>query len=470
MRNGISNTHRGNLENKYINKIITNFDLNRQLISNQDNKKIPIYDWFAYKEGFAYKLVQYLINEFGRNNVNDILDPFAGSGTTLFASKDLNINSVGIELLPVCEYIMRTRNAVEELENIEDLTNVIVNILNLNYNELETNENTNFKHLKITEKAFSNHNEINLNKFLYFLNNIEVSPQILQILRFACFSILEKISYTRKDGQCLRWDKRASKGTSDFDKGNIPTFQEALNEKLIKIKNDIIEYKSRIIFDNSSKANINLILGTIFSELPNLGNECFDLIISSPPYLNRYDYTRIYALELAYLGIDEKEIRKLRQDLLSSTVESNGKINELHELYINLYGENIFNKIDSIATKNESLNEILLILEQLKKEKKLNNNGIIKMIRHYFYEHCFLIYEMHRVLRRNGVVYYVNDNVKYAGETIPVDLILSEFAEAFGFDIENIYILERGKGNSSQQMGVHGREELRKCIYKWRKK
>jgi len=30
-------------------------------------------------------------------------------------------------------------------------------------------------------------------------------------------------------------------------------------------------------------------------------------------------------------------------------------------------------------------------------------------------------------------------------------------------------VLPNGKGNSSQQMGEHGREELRKCVYVWRK-
>jgi len=51
-----------------------------------------------------------------------------------------------------------------------------------------------------------------------------------------------------------------------------------------------------------------------------------------------------------------------------------------------------------------------------------------------------------------------------------VDLILSSFAERLGFTIENILVLPDGKGNSSQQMGKHGREPLRKCVYVWRKR
>jgi hypothetical protein len=63
----------------------------------------------------------------------------------------------------------------------------------------------------------------------------------------------------------------------------------------------------------------------------------------------------------------------------------------------------------------------------------------------------------------------VNDNVRYAVVSISVDLILSKIAEELGFYIENILVLPNGKGNSSQQMGIHGRESLRKCIYIWRK-
>ena len=48
-------------------------------------------------------------------------------------------------------------------------------------------------------------------------------------------------------------------------------------------------------------------------------------------------------------------------------------------------------------------------------------------------------------------------------------MILSAIAEELGFRVQDILVLPNGKGNSSQQMGEHGREELRKCVYVWRK-
>lgn len=55
-------------------------------------------------------------------------------------------------------------------------------------------------------------------------------------------------------------------------------------------------------------------------EIPKLPDEILKGVITSPPYCNRYDYTRTYALELVYLGLGDKEVKKMRQDLLSCTV------------------------------------------------------------------------------------------------------------------------------------------------------
>ena len=74
------------------------------------------------------------------------------------------------------------------------------------------------------------------------------------------------------------------------------------------------------------------------------------------------------------------------------------------------------------------------------------------------------------MLKPGGRVFMVNDNVRYAGVAIPVDLILSDVASSLGLEPEEIRILPRSKGNSSQQMGRFDREPLRKCIYIWKKR
>jgi Tfp pilus assembly protein PilZ len=81
----------------------------------------------------------------------------------------------------------------------------------------------------------------------------------------------------------------------------------------------------------------------------------------------------------------------------------------------------------------------------------------------------FVIRELARTLKKGGKIIMVNDNVRYNGDEIPVDIILSEFARESGLATDVIWVLEKGKGNSSQQMGTHGRKELRKCVYVWSK-
>jgi hypothetical protein len=195
--------------------------------------------------------------------------------------------------------------------------------------------------------------------------------------------------------------------------------------------------------------------------MPTLAGDTYDAIITSPPYCNRYDYTRTYALELALLGTDEKGLANLRQEMLSCTVENRAK----DLLKIN---SRWTQPIES-ADRQRLLQSILRYLDGQKAEGLLNNNGIPRMVKGYFYEMACVISECMRVLKSNAPLFMVNDNVRYAGASISVDMILSSLAESLGLRVDNILVLPNGKGNSSQQMGEHGRKELRKCVYVWRK-
>jgi hypothetical protein len=203
--------------------------------------------------------------------------------------------------------------------------------------------------------------------------------------------------------------------------------------------------------------------------MPKLQASSFDGLVTSPPYCNRYDYTRTYALELAFLGCSAEDVRQLRQEMLSCTVENKSKAERLREFYTQIGRAEDFVRIDQAFRGQEALQEVLAILYGYRRQGSLNNTNIPVLVENYFYEMAFVVFELSRCLRPGGKIYMVNDNVRYAGEEIPVDLILSEYAACFGLDVEQIWTLPRGKGNSSQQMGSHGRSELRKCVYIWRR-
>ncbi len=439
------------------NIIVKNSDLTRKLVSNQANKTTAHFRWYKYKEAFSSDLVLYLLSKY---NIDTglVLDPFAGAGTTMFAASSQGLGSDGIELLPIGQEIIKTKILIYDIcMEDEDIINEIKDFINAR-SWTKNGENINFDILPITAGAYPPETD---KKIKRLLNDIALlNSKTKEVLFFCLLCILENISYTRKDGQYLRWDYRSGRraGQNPFDKGNILDFDSAFTDKCHEVIEDI-GCLSKV--NTHEIGHINLYKGSCLKILPTIPANTYSALITSPPYCNRYDYTRTYALENAILGVDKKLIIELRQEMLSCTVENKKKN------LLNLNKD--WQAAIDICDESHLLQSILDYMDYLKANKLLNNNGIATMIRGYFYEMACVIYECYRTLKPQSYMFMVNDNVKYAGVSISVDLILSQIAEQIGFSVEEIMVLPRGKGNSSQQMGSHGRDELRKCVYVWRK-
>ena len=52
--------------------------------------------------------------------------------------------------------------------------------------------------------------------------------------------------------------------------------------------------------------------------------ESVDGLITSPPYPNRHDYSRVFHIDLLLLGLLESEVTKLRHESIRSHVEARG--------------------------------------------------------------------------------------------------------------------------------------------------
>jgi DNA modification methylase len=450
------------LYEKYAAKLAYNANLNRALVSFQANKRVPFYRWMKYKEAFSSELVLYLLNRFRPPRVEEpsVLDPFAGVGTTLTMAAKEGWRATGIELLPVGVAAIRARLLADTV-SIRSFQNQLCRLERF---PLDTNktERFPFRHLRITEKAFPPETERALSSYSHFLRGIP-NGTVRFLYWFAALTILEDVSYTRKDGQYLRWDYRSGRNLkSAFHKGIIQEFKPAILHKLRVMLDDIRERDGGCV---ARRAQV--MEGSCLIELLNLPASAFHLVLTSPPYCNRYDYTRTYALELAFLGKDETALKSLRQSLLSCTVENRSKAAMLEKEYESRHLLSCYKAAIRSFDKAEALHEVLGLLRQAGVAGKLNNNNIPQMVENYFFEMNLVIHELARVISPGGSVVMVNDNVQYHGEEVPVDLILSEFASNAGLSIDAIWILPRGKGNSSQQMGAFGRNEIRKCVYVW---
>ena len=448
------------LTQHFHNKIKLQPGLTRQLVSFQANKPRPTYRWYKYKEAFSASLIEMLLSKYGITS-GRVLDPFAGSGTALFAASAAGIDADGIELLPVGQQIILTKKCLEKEFTTADV--VTLKRWETERPWCQSKVRMPLSKLRITDGAYPKQTLELIEHYMGVWQ--KENNRVQSVLRFVLLCVLESISFTRKDGQYLRWDHRSGRrqGAKPFNKGEIVNFDKAICAKLNEICHDLEAGNNprELFFSKVLKGDIRLFSGSCLDIMPTLTQNSYDAVATSPPYCNRYDYTRTYALELALIGIGEEALSKLRQDMLSCTVENRAKdLLKINPEWTNAIG---------VADSQELLQAILRYLEAEKAGGRLNNNGIPRMVRGYFYEMACIINECTRVLKPNAPLFMVNDNVRYAGVSISVDMILSNIAENLGFHVENILVLPDGKGNSSQQMGKHGRDPLRKCVYVWRK-
>ncbi len=451
-----SNQARNELASRFESRLSTNPLLSRQVVSFQGNKRTPGFRWMKYKEGFSSNLISALIDEY---NPETVLDPFAGAGTTPVVAAGKGKDATGIEIMPVG---VLTGAAIANAANGASATKLRTTgqaMLDRVTSETPAASRFAFPHVRITERAFPAQNETEIAKAREYLASVH-DDSIRSMLDLACMSVLEDASYTRKDGQFLRWDHRSGRSLkSKADLGPIAVFHEALRAKLNEMCSDTELLKSQ--FGNGCRPTLRT--GSCLELLKDMPSETFDLVVTSPPYANRYDYTRTYALELAWLGFDRKAFSDLRQSMLTATVENKSKLQWLSTLYEGT-SESLHQAV-RMCEQEQALTEVLVQLEN--RVHELSNKNVIRLIEGYFLEMALVVAELGRIVRPSGVVVMVNDNVQYHGEEVPVDFILGDFAEQSGFDCTNIWVLPTGKGNSSQQMARFGRRELRKCVYKW---
>ena len=381
---------------------------------------MPGLRWLKFKEGFSHELVAHLI---AQRNPESVLDPFAGICTTPLVAAGCGRDATGIEIMPIGtltgEAIACAANGVSA-ECLHDGGNALLEEIGTG---IQCSTEFAFPHVRITEGAFSSETEQEIARARAFLSRCK-DGHLNKLLNVACLSVLEESSYTRKDGQFLRWDARSGRSLrSNMHKGYVPQFCEALKCRISEMVEDIDSLN-----DLFGGPRPKLVSGSCLELLKDIPSESFDMVITSPPYANRYDYTRTYALELAWMGYSQTDFSTLRQQMLSATVENKPKLDRLNCIY----GEDreTLDAAVSMYRNQGAIHEVVHSLTE--RETELSNKQVIRLIKHYFLEMALVIAELGRIVRTGGSVFMVNDNVQYHGEELPVDFHTLGFRRTVG--------------------------------------
>lgn len=258
-----------------------------------------------YPAKFIPELPREIIQECTKER-NVILDPFCGSGTTLLEACIAGRKSIGIDSNPVATLISRAKTTAltgEELERIEILIARLIEIdyLSVRASWIPSTPNLNhwFQPNVITELSW-------LKQFI--LDNSQGNLQTFLLCVFS--SIVVNVSNQESNTRYAAIEKNFTDGTV------ISAFLRKLKQESRRIAQIS---KMRTVIKNTPKI-IHGSTDMISSDL--VPNNSVDIVITSPPYANSYDYYLYHKWRMAWLGYD---IKKAQDDEIGSRHEHSSK-------------------------------------------------------------------------------------------------------------------------------------------------
>lgn len=381
--------------------------LNARSGSFVDNMKLPIHRWFRYSAGFSAQWAEQVISETRAANV---LDPFAGSGTTLLAADKLAVPSVGIEAHP---FIIRVGEAKTKWDiDVSSLKAGCEQVLE-RAKSLVTQTN-NVDTPALLQKCY----EMEALSELYALRaaivdgNAGFGEAERSYFFLALTAILRECSFVgTAQWQYVLPNKRKAKVTTPY---------AAFEAKVSQFIEDIRAFRAQ-----GAKALSQLIQGDA-RKIDECTERKFDLLLTSPPYPNNYDYADATRLEMTFWGEVESWgglHEAVRQFLVRSSSQHTAK--ERLQLSQLLESPHVASIRDELATVCRELERV--------RETKGGKKTYHTMVAAYFEDMALVLSSARRVMSDGGrMCFVIGDSAPY-GVYVPADKWFSSLADAFGF-------------------------------------
>jgi SAM-dependent methyltransferase len=372
-----------------------------------DNMRLPIHRWFRYSAGFSAEWVREVLLAEAKERPLRVLDPFAGSGTVVLEAERCGAQGVGIESHP---FVARVANAKlawrDDAGSFRTLGKSILSAAKKRSGSVEG-------YPALIGKCFPLETLQRLDALRKALDDHAEESCSFELCWLALASILRVCSPVGT----AQWQYILPKKSKATAREPFLAFEE-------RVELMAADMRTRQFHEVGPAARV----------LPSDARTCqgvktgwADLVVTSPPYANNYDYADATRLEMMFFG----EI-KAWSDLQSAVRE---RLVRSCTQHVAPFANRTASLLESqeLAPIAEELKPICAELDRIK-DHRGGKKQYHAMIAHYFYDLAQVWQSLRRVTCPGGrACFVIGDSAPY-GVYVPVDRWLGELAIAAGFE------------------------------------
>lgn len=416
--NEIENDNNATLSKNLHSHTIAHLQNRERLPTNTTTRNHSVHRWYNFIAGFSPEFVYECVEALPKVRQGVLLDPFTGCGTAQVEAMKCGMESLGYEPHPIFSRIAKAKIACNNCStDIPLLEETIKRGL-----ERPIDINTiPHKPREYLTKLFS---ENVLASLLGARSALSQSLFATNELAFLVLSkLVEKTSHSQTDGiyKAPTSKKRAIDALKALDEicGMIEADTEALRAAKHNLAPSTIYLKSSEIMQEVSSDTV-------------------DLVVTSPPYLNNFDYAEMTRMHLYFWGFANSwgEITDLvRSKLIVNTTTALKGHKEGQLKYRDQLPKSICVEVDDLVVQLRSMRDI----KAGKKEYDL-------LIYPYFTQMTRVLRESLRVMRPGGRFHMMVADAALYGVHVASPQMLAQILEEIGYhDVSVTKVRSRGE-------------------------
>lgn len=260
---------------------------------------------------------------------DSVLDPFCGSGTTLLEARLLGVSSVGIDINGLACLISKVKITPLTPAQIKTLDTVLSTLSTDSVMwQMGARQPITIPDIPSITHWFQKNVIEELGLLRERIWKIE-DADVKDFLKIVMASLIVRVSNQESDTRFAAIKKAVPDG---FTLHHFLTRAREFRQRIVDLSQDLNGNSARAIVHNADSRN-----------LPFLANNTFDLIITSPPYANTYDYYLYHKFRKYWLDLDvefaqqneigsRREFSSLKQDPIKWINDLRLCFNEMHRV------------------------------------------------------------------------------------------------------------------------------------------